>query len=187
MHINLPHERYNTNSSFQIKAREAPAFTQSIPNWSPAQDFVTNSLNQEDREYPELPKSVKKYRDFIPQPDRIFTCVGKGSNGAITESRYGLEANIGLEMTYDARILDMWVLSSDLDSFDSNDGSLFLLSLGDRSSVLHLSSDATEIVELDQSSTKFDLKCRTIAASMYGRYQIQVTESSIVLISGPYV
>lgn len=87
-------------------------------------------------------------------------------------------------MAYDAQIMDIWVLSSEMDRFNSDDGSLFLLSLGDRSSVLHLSSDATEIVELEPHATRFDLTSRTITASMHGQCRIQVTEKSIVLISG---
>jgi hypothetical protein len=113
----------------------------------------------------------------------MFTCAGKGLNGTVTEFRYGLEASIGLQMAYDAQILDIWVLSSDSDPFDNDGGSLFLLSLGDRSSVLHLSSDASEIMELEPHSTKFDLKSRTLAASMCGQTQVQVTEQSIVFIN----
>jgi hypothetical protein len=125
---------------------------------------------------------VPPKKDYLKQPDRIFTCAGKGLDGTITEFRYGLEASIGLEMSYDAQIMDIWVLSSDPNEAYGNDGSLFLLSLADRSSVLHLSGDATEIVELEPAATKFDLTSRTIAASMHGKYQIQVTEQSIVFI-----
>jgi hypothetical protein len=143
-------------------------------------DFVTS---QEECEYKE--KSIPASREYIQQSDRIFTCAGKSLNGTITEFRYGLEASVGLEMAYDVQIMDIWVLSSDSDEVDRDDGSLFLLSLGDRSSVLQLSSDATEIVELEPHATKFDLTSRTIAASVHGQYQIQVTEKSIVFISGP--
>jgi hypothetical protein len=108
-------------------------------------------------------------------------------NGTVTEFRYGLEASIGLEMAYDAQIMDIWVLSSDSDAFEEDGGSLFLLSLGDRSSVLHLSNDASEIVELEPHSTKFDLTSRTITASMLGQAQIQVTEQSMVYVSGANV
>lgn len=104
--------------------------------------------------------------------------------GTITEFRIGLEASLGLDISYDSQIMDVWVLSSDFGGADVDDGSLFLLSLGDRSSVLHLSSDAGEIVELEPDVAKFDLASRTIAASMHGQYQVQVTEQSIVFVSG---
>lgn len=87
-------------------------------------------------------------------------------------------------MAYDAQIMDIWALSSDSDDFHDNGGSLFLLSLGDRSSLLHLSTDASEIVELEPHSTKFDLASRTITANMHGHTQVQVTEQSIIFVSG---
>ena len=178
----LVRETAKSNIASQIKAREPPAFTESIQNWSPAQDFVTASPNGEDLEQLERKKTY--LQGFISQPDRLFTCAGRGSKGTITEFRFGLEASIGLEIPYDADIMDVWVLPSDMDGFDSDGGSLFLLSLGDRSSVLHLSGDATEIVELEPHTTKFDLISRTIAANTCGKYQIQVTERSIVIITG---
>ena len=177
----------NTDSSSQVKAREAPTFTESIQNWSPAHDLATDSIDEEDRDHHEQNLSAKKHREFVPQPDRIFCCAGKGASGTITEFRHGLEASVGLEMSYDAQIMDIWVLSSEMEDHDGDEGSLFLLSLGDRSSVLHLSSNAMEIVELEPQATKFDLTSRTIAATMHGQYQIQVTEKSIVIADGASV
>ena len=80
--------------------------------------------------------------------------------------------------------MDVWVLSPKSDKAYNDEGSLFLLSLGDRSSVLYLSSDATEIVELEPEVTEFDLQSRTIVASKHGSYMIQVTEHSVVFMSG---
>jgi hypothetical protein len=149
-----------------------------VQNWSPTYDFVTDR----DDHFYKGPSGEEIHR-----PDRIFTCGGKGVKGTITELRYGLEANIGLEIPYDAQIMDIWPLSSDSGEMDNNNGCLFLLSLGDRSSVLHLSSDATEIFELEPDASHFDLSSRTIAASQHGQTQVQVTERSIVFIIGPDV
>jgi hypothetical protein len=87
-------------------------------------------------------------------------------------------------MAYDTQIMDIWALSLDSEDFYNHGGSLFLLSLGDRSSVLHLATDASEIVELEPHSIKFDLASRTIAASMHGQTQVQVTEQSIIFVNG---
>ena len=127
---------------------------------------------------------IPSRRDYVSQPDRIFACAGKGPNGIITELRCGLEASLALDISYDSQIVDVWVLAPDFVGADVDDGSLFLLSLGDRSSVLCISSDAGEIVELDPDAAKFDLSSRTITASMHGQYRIQVTEQSIVFASG---
>jgi Mono-functional DNA-alkylating methyl methanesulfonate N-term len=127
-------------------------------------------------------------KNAFPKPDRLFACVGKGIKSAITEFRYGLEGKLGLEMDYELPIMQAWVLlpqgSDDADDADDDGSSLFLLSVGDRSTVLQLSSNASEIAELDDISTRFDLRFRTIAASTQGKYIIQVTEHSIVVFGG---
>ena len=122
-------------------------------------------------------------RGYLQQPDRIFTCAGRGTSGTITEFRHGLEANVALEIAYDAQIMDVWVLSPDSDEVLGDQGSLFLLSLGDRSSILYLSSDAVEIIEIGPGETEFNLASRTVAAGMHGPYMIQVTEESVVFTS----
>lgn len=109
--------------------------------------------------------------------------MGKGLKGAITEFRYGLEANLGLEMEYGTPIMQAWVFPANISSVDEEDGSLFLLSVGSCSALLHLSSDATNISELDERSTKLDLRHRTIATTVQGDTLLQVTEKSIVAIN----
>lgn len=85
-------------------------------------------------------------------------------------------------MEYPTHILEAWALCPSSSS-GGDDGSLFLLSLPDRSSVLRLSNDASEITD-DEENTKFDLNHRTITASMHRSHTIQVTEQSIVIIDG---
>lgn len=80
--------------------------------------------------------------------------------------------------------MDVWVLSPTYHEADGDDGYLFLMSLGDRSSVLRLSSDAGEITELEPDVANFDLASRTITAGMHGQYRIQVTEKSIRFVRG---
>lgn len=154
-------------------------FLQTIQNWSPSVDFATTAVS-EDRNYIEpLP-----HKDSVPKPDRVFSCGGKGSQGAITEFRYGWEASLGLEVDYQTAISDLWAFQSSLNpELLNGDGFLFLLSLADRSALLNLSNDASDIMEVDQDSTPFDLGSRTIVASNNSDRIIQVTERSIVFVS----
>jgi hypothetical protein len=146
--------------------------------------LVTTGVNRSEVTYPEVPVGSQRRGDIVPTPSKIFTCVGKGSKGGITELRYGLEARLGLEMKYNSPIMEVWDLSTDLDQSDSVDGFFFLLSLAGSSAVLHLSADESEITALDEYSTKLDLRYRTIAAATQGRSTIQVTERSIVISEG---
>ncbi|KAG4443770.1 hypothetical protein IFR05_000761 [Cadophora sp. M221] len=167
-------------ASMALQARKNPVLTEPIPNWSPAHDFVTTYKPRS----PELTVNgagLRQDSEPVPKPDRIFACVGKGSKGGITELRYGYEANIGLEVDYDSTIMDAWALSPSCDVSGENDPYIFVLSMGDRSAVLHLSGDASEIVELEEDATKLDLSHRTIVAVTHGQYIIQVTEKTIVV------
>jgi len=172
--------------SHQIQARRAPKFIEPIQNWSPSTDFITTYAVEEDQT--SLDERVRRKRNSTPRQDKIYACAGKGSKGAINEFRYGLEAKLGLEMDYETPIMEAWVLCPTFDSLDDDDDvSLFLLSLGDRSAVLRLSGDASDVHDLEQADAKFDLRYRTITASMYRSFTIQVTEKSIVLINGSQV
>lgn len=122
--------------------------------------------------------------DPVTRPDRVFACAGKSPNGSLAEFRIGLEAKLGLEISYDSQINNVWVLDPTPFDDELDDGCLFLLALEDRSSILRLSDNATEISELGPDRTKFDLSSRTLSASSHGPYQIQVTEQSITFICG---
>jgi hypothetical protein len=166
----------------KVMARQSPVLRESIQNWSPAQDIVTTSKFQ-DREIEE-PETDYHGREHFPKPDRIFACVGKGTKGSITEFRYGLEARLGLETEFHTPVMDVWVSSASLCLGKDDGGSFFLLSFLNRSALLHLSNDASEIDDLDQTSTFLDLTHRTIAASLHGYCMIQVTEQSIFYTDG---
>lgn len=166
--------------TYLIKARREPEFQQIIQNWTPAMDIVTTSSSQ-DRDFNE-PTARRRGKNDFPNPDKIYACIGKGLKGEVIEFRHGLEGHIGLEMEFHTPIMDVWVLQPEMEPLDG--GSDFLLSLGDCSALLHLSSDAEVIHEIDQDSTAFDLRYRTIAVSEYGNCRFQVTEKSIVFIHG---
>lgn len=87
-----------------------------------------------------------------------------------------------METDYETPILQAWALPSEFEAVEDYDASLFLLSLGDSSSVLTLSGDATDIAELDESSTKFSLRSRAIAVAAHANSIVQVTEKGIRVI-----
>jgi hypothetical protein len=125
---------------------------------------------------------IRSDKSAVTKPDRLFACVGKGLKSSIIEFRYGLEGKLGLEMDYESPILQSWVLPHDSYGDGEDPGSIFLLSLGDHSAALLLSSDASDILDLDATSTHLDLRFRTIAATAHEKYTIQVTERSVVVI-----
>ena len=92
---------------------------------------------------------------------------------------------MGLDMEFEAPVENAWVLAPPISLHDTP-GTLFLLSLGKQSALLHLSSDASSVQVIDESETEFELRHRTITAAMHGNSHIQVTENSIVFINGSY-
>ncbi|CAG8960954.1 hypothetical protein HYFRA_00002491 [Hymenoscyphus fraxineus] len=168
--------------SYLVQARKIPTFVEPIQNWSPSVDLATTFKPRVSEPAKEA-VGIHRRREVVAKPDRIFSCVGRGSTGAVAEIRYGFEAKLGLEVDYPTLILEAWALCPSFNSGGDDDGSLFLLSLPDRSAVLRLSGDASAITD-DEENTKFDLRYRTITASMQRGHTIQVTEQSIVIIDG---
>lgn len=134
-----------------------------------------------------LDRRKSRNKEVVPKPDRVFACVGKGIKSTIAEFRHGLEARVGLNTDYQTPILRAWALPAEFETTEDNDACLFLLSLGGSSAVLSLSSDAAEIAELDESSTKFDLGHRTIAIIAQETALVQVTERTIAVIGHDFL
>ncbi|RKF64851.1 putative thermotolerance protein [Erysiphe neolycopersici] len=170
----------SNSGTYMILPRQSAEPCEPIINWYPAQDFVTTNSYQE---YGLLGAgSIQKVESRIPCPDQIFTCSGKGKSGVITEHRHGIEAKIGLSLKYNSTIIQSWVFH-EMVSNDPNQSNriLFLLALGDSSAVLHLKNDGSEISELGDDSTKFDLRFNTINAAQRNNRIVQVTEKSIMI------
>ncbi|POS85524.1 hypothetical protein EPUL_001191 [Erysiphe pulchra] len=168
------------SGTYIILPRQSAELCEPIINWYPAQDFVTTNPHQE---YGLLGvENFQKIESRIPCPDQIFTCSGKGKSGVITEHRYGIEAKIGLSFKYNSTITQSWVFH-EMASIDPNqsNGILFLLACGDSSAVLHLKNDGSEISELGDDFTKFDLRYNTINAAQRNNRIVQVTEKSIMI------
>lgn len=124
---------------------------------------------------------------MIPEPDKLYACVGKGIKGAVIEFRHGLEASVGVELEHQTLVIQAWAVSSPAEDSTDQEGTGLLLCLGDRTAFLQLSSDAMAFSDVPQEKTRFDLGHRTIAANVHEQCKIQVTELSIIIITGSYL
>ena len=151
-----------------------------LPNWSPVVDFTTTD------DFTEWHPGAQKDKTMVPwqqakhrKPDRIFaTCEG-GSKGSITEYRYGLKANIALDLEYGAVMKQAWLLRlCDPPAFD---GYLLLLSLPDSTAGLLLSSDFSNATAPAAGMVPYDLSSTTLALVASGQMMVQITGHSVVL------
>lgn len=174
-----------SGGTYLVEARGLPIPTEPVQNWTPAHDFVTTFASTS--EEVTVNGRVSRTKDAVPKPDRVFACVGKGIKSTITEFRHGLEARVGLNTDYQTPILQAWALPAEFENTDDDDACLFLLSIGDSSAILSLSSDAAEIAELDDSATRFDLRHRTVAVVAQETAIVQVTERTIGVIGHDFL
>lgn len=170
----------------QIKARATPDFLHHIQNWSPVHDFITTSKYQDEEKSVES-LSSRFQSQHLRGPDTLYACTGKESSGSIIEFRHGFEALIGFDMSYNSEITNVWSLPPDPDRSDSDNGPMLLLSLPHCSAIVQLSSNLSDVTELSDDNTKFDLLHRTIATGLHGSLRIQVTDKSVVFCDGPNV
>lgn len=163
--------------TYLIAAREQPNVKKDTQNWTPAMDLVAVSNNSK----PNLDINTRP-QSFVPIPDSIFVCSGKGESSSITELRYGIEAILGLDLEFHSTVTKAWILPSEVYSGLVGGDDWILLSLDDRSAVLQVSLDRTNAEELDPSLTQLDLTSRTIVTDVSGNRAIQVTEQSIIIL-----
>ncbi|KAB8303479.1 hypothetical protein EYC80_004896 [Monilinia laxa] len=158
-------------------ARKQPNVKKDTQNWSPAMDLVAIKNNTNSKlDIDTRPQS------FVPIPDSIFVCSGKGAQSSITELRSGIEAILGLDLEFHSAVTKAWILPSEVYSGLVGGDDWVLLSLEDRSSILQISVDRTSAEELDPNHTQLDLNSRTIVAGVSGNRAIQVTEQSIIIL-----
>ena len=121
-------------------------------------------------------------RDVFGTPDKIFATTGRGLKGTVAEYRYGLQADIGLDLEYGLPIRRGWLLPADFDSDD--DDYHVLLSMPDRTSALRLGESMSQVDEVDPETVAYDLSSRTLLAAKISTCMVvQVTENGIVLIT----
>ncbi|KAI1107047.1 hypothetical protein F4804DRAFT_258489 [Jackrogersella minutella] len=166
---------------WNVQARQSPQRIGSIPNWSPTVDFVVTNDGMLEDSTESSSSSVGKMVPY--QPDRIFACSGRGITGAITQFRYGLQARIGLDLTYPFIVRQCWAISDlDLDE-DMERGFFLLLALPNASSILHLSGDLSEASEKDQDATPYDLTSTTLAVQEANGAVVQITANYITIVT----
>lgn len=115
-------------------------------------------------------------------PDRIFSTSGRGVTGAVTEFRYGLRADVGLEVDYPAPIKQSWIFATRTADFDIEFH--VLISLVDKSEAFSLSADLSQVDVHDDGPSLYDLDSRTLTAAQISEdVVIQVTENCLVFSS----
>ncbi|KAJ5308861.1 hypothetical protein PENANT_c013G09623 [Penicillium antarcticum] len=90
---------------FVQEARDHPRCVQRFLNWAPVTDAVV------------VPSFSQHPLKTDQDQDRLFVCSSSSSgNGAITELRYGVEAQIGVDVPLDrfSNIRDMWAMTKEM-------------------------------------------------------------------------
>ncbi|KAK6957381.1 hypothetical protein Daesc_000165 [Daldinia eschscholtzii] len=166
-----------------VQARQSPQRIGSIPNWSPIVDFaMTTSARgaiEENNEDPNSFSLASNGNIVLSQQEKIFACSGRGMSGAITEFRYGIQARIGLDLTYSSNIRQCWAIS-DFSGL-AEDGFFLILALPNESAVLHLTRDLAEASEKDHEAIPYDLSSTTLAVCEADGGVIQITTNYITI------
>jgi hypothetical protein len=125
-------------------------------------------------------RPLESSSDEFIKPDRVFAASGRGVTGTITEYRYGLPANVGLYLDTQTTVRQAWLLS-----LQRRGSYILLLSLPDRTAVLELSEDLSQVEEVEADSVPFDLTSRTIGVRQDSTQEtiLQITESYLVIAS----
>ncbi|KAH6856761.1 mono-functional DNA-alkylating methyl methanesulfonate N-term-domain-containing protein [Chaetomium sp. MPI-CAGE-AT-0009] len=167
---------------WKLPPRQPAELLGNLPNWSPVVDFTTT--DDFTGWHPEahagkamVPWQQAKHR----KPDRLFaTCEG-GSEGSITEYRYGLKANIGLDLEYGPGMKQAWLLPfSDPASFE---GYLLLISMPDSTAALLLSKDFSSATAPVEGSIPYDLSSSTLTLASHAELTVQITHQAVVLVN----
>lgn len=159
---------------FVQKARDHPRCVQKFMNWTPVTDSVVVQSTGDD--------SLESVSS-----DRLFTCSPSSyGKGAITELRYGIEAQIGLAVSLEglSSTKDIWTIT------DRASGGVFILTSDPVSSLLiYLPADfGEEICAIDEADSGLDFSSQTLAAGCtQSGAIIQITERAVRLgdVSGP--
>ena len=120
-------------------------------------------------------------RKTLRRPDRVFVSSGRGKLGCITELRHGLPARITQVAEYVAPIRNCWTMRPYHD--EMQDGFLLLLSLPDRSAIIHFSDDFEDVIDQEEDTVPYDLSSRTLAAWDGGDIIVQVTTAFVITVT----
>ncbi|KAI1817496.1 hypothetical protein GGS20DRAFT_11650 [Poronia punctata] len=160
-----------------IRPRERFELIGSTLNWAPTLDM---SLTDEGSRKGESP-FAKETSDHLSTRGRLFTCSGRGVDGAIVELRYGMRANIGLDLSYSSPIRRCWAIPNFDDIPDA--GFHMLLALPESSALLQVSHDYKEVSEKGQDETNFDLLSATLAVYASQDLVVQITTAHVTIVA----
>ncbi|KAJ5791699.1 uncharacterized protein N7518_008710 [Penicillium psychrosexuale] len=151
---------------FVQEARDHPRCVQRFVNWAPVPDAVV------------IPSNTSGiFKDTPYEHDRIFVCSTSASgNGAITELRYGIEAQIGVSAALGglSSIRDMWAVS--LGAKDS----IYLLASDPLSSLLlHTTPDMRDGITALEDDTGLDIQQTLAMDSTPSGVIVRVTERAV--------
>lgn len=168
----------------QCNARKPPVLLIALPNWSPTVDLIaTEEFIEGDQQIGANGQPLDgPAGKWLTKPDRVFGTSGRGTKASITEFRNGLEASIMVDIEYESAARKTWLFPAH--ATDASHGFYMLVSMPDKSSILHLSQDLGQVDVPDLDTVPFDLSSRTLAATRTSDHlAIQVTEQSITVVS----
>ncbi|CAG8909481.1 unnamed protein product [Penicillium egyptiacum] len=151
---------------FVQEARDHPRCVQRFLNWAPVPDAAVIPSN-----------TLGLLKDTPYDHDRLFVCSTSASgNGAITEIRYGVEAQIGVSAALDgfSSIRGMWAVS--LGTKDS----IYLLASGPLSSLLlHTTPDMRDGITALENDTELDAQQTLAMDCTPSGVIVRVTERAV--------
>jgi hypothetical protein len=168
----------------QVPARQPLELLGTLPNWSPSVDFVTtDEFSTWNQAVSETGNAIVPWQNRqLRRPDRVFATSGRGMKGSITEYRYGLKANIGLDLDYGSGVKQAWLIPSSHPA--SPKGFHLLLSMPDRSIAVYLSEDFSLASVLNPDTISYDLSSPTLAVACSDQLTVQLTKGFVALV-GP--
>lgn len=149
-------------STDPIKLEEA------VQNWAPVIDFQLESI-------------TTPGAGIGADRDRVFACTGRGQHGAITELRYGVQANIISAAEYVPSIGALFVLRD-----AAGRGYFVLSSLPDGSQMMFV-DPAEDAWEDCSENSRLEMSGRTLAAGSFaangeGCWSVQITPTAITAV-----
>ncbi|KAK0629772.1 mono-functional DNA-alkylating methyl methanesulfonate N-term-domain-containing protein [Bombardia bombarda] len=154
-----------------------------LPAWSPTVDFMsTDEFSTWNQPAVENKPTMVPWQDSqLRKPDRLFATSRRGNKGSITEYRYGLKADITLDILCGDDMKEAWFFPVSHPNY--SDGFHLLLSKPGHSTVFHISEDPPDVIEMDPSTVLYDLSSSTLAAVYYEHLFVQITKQNVVLLA----
>ncbi|KAI9892870.1 MAG: hypothetical protein M1814_001029 [Vezdaea aestivalis] len=158
-----------------IGPNKPPAILQSLHNWTAISDICVAPKPSSDDIYKTKPQPPSI--DSFGQ-EALTACTGHNNNGAITQFRRGLEAQVMLNFDYFPGTSSIW-------AWADQEGSVFIVQSNAIASRLWLITQftgdmkLTEVQEVEPDLCKLRLSKRTIAIGHFREFTFQITEDGI--------